>query len=103
MRQPGRRHVTGAKLPDDLFPRFRVLAYTFRADRVERESCRFQFVVVTSSTVPIDDRTFGRNSGGLLRTPNAYGPTGHTQDRSPRADPTRTPIHPHASSENVDD
>jgi hypothetical protein len=53
--------MTGAKLADDLLPRFRVLTDVLRADRVERKLSRFQCAVVAADAIPIDHGAFGRD------------------------------------------
>ena len=53
-RPPGRRHLAGAKLRDDLFPLLRVVSNALHVQAVDLEGCRFQSRVVTRDAVPVE-------------------------------------------------
>ena len=86
--------MRAAKLPHDFFPRLGVLAHAFQVDRVERESGRFDFVVMAADAIPIEcgplrrDRTRCRTGSCCCAPPApadadniAKPPTSHTSQR----------------------
>ena len=65
-----RRHLVSAKLADDLFPRFPVIAQRLRVQRVESEPAGFRLAVMTRQAVGVDDCAVRLARGSLGRGGN---------------------------------
>ena len=54
-RQSNWRHLPRAHLPDDFFPRLRILRHIGGDEGVERQPAGFQAAVMAGNAIPIDD------------------------------------------------
>jgi hypothetical protein len=65
-----RRHLTGAKLPDDFLPHVRMPGHILRKDLLENEATFFVVLVVAGEAVFVDERYVRRryNGGAARRT-----------------------------------